>query len=53
MICGACLAVPLAAIGVTSMSVSMCIGLQLTILSCAIYIYYRQFNTDCVACRGK
>ena len=44
MVCGACLAAPLAIIGLGTTSVNTTFGLLLTILSCAIFLYYKQLK---------
>lgn len=44
MVCGACLAVPLAMVGISSTSFNVTFGLLLTIFSCAIYIYYKDLK---------
>jgi len=44
MVCGACIAAPLALIGIGSTSVNITFGLLLTILSCCIFLHYKKLK---------
>ena len=50
MVCAACLAVPLAALGIGSMHYNTLIGLLLTIFSCAVYLHYKTLMNNGKGC---
>jgi hypothetical protein len=53
MICGACLAIPIVAIGISlSFTDKFVIGLLLTILSLCIYLHFKEIK-ECEQCNKK
>jgi hypothetical protein len=53
MICAACLAIPVVAIGISlSLTDKFVIGLLLTIFSLCLYLYFKEIK-DCKECNKK